>query len=184
MKCFLRVPQLLCSFPAAQASKGNSQNFAYKTCETTWWRTVYNRRDMHIIDLMLIEETASDERKEDGRWRSRTTTEKRERLLSLVIWCHTKHVQVLVYLHTHALKAKIILLNVSSLLLLDHDGEDTHNIIDSTTAQTDWLTANRFFTPPRCSTTSSSRLSLGPFLVRSPIQSAFGQIRMLAKPLE
>ena len=35
VKCFLRVPQLLCSFPAAQASKGRSQKIIYKTCETT-----------------------------------------------------------------------------------------------------------------------------------------------------
>ena len=35
VKCFLRVPQLLCSFPAAQASKGNSQKIVYKSCETT-----------------------------------------------------------------------------------------------------------------------------------------------------
>ena len=41
VKCFLRVPQLLCSFPAAQASKGNSQKIVYKTCETTLSRRVY-----------------------------------------------------------------------------------------------------------------------------------------------
>lgn len=35
IKCFLRVPQLLCSFPAAQVSKGNSQKIVYETCETT-----------------------------------------------------------------------------------------------------------------------------------------------------
>ena len=35
VKCFLQVPQLLCSFPAAQASKGNSQKIVYKTWETT-----------------------------------------------------------------------------------------------------------------------------------------------------
>ena len=29
--CFLRVPQLYCSFPAAQASKRNSQKMVYKT---------------------------------------------------------------------------------------------------------------------------------------------------------
>ena len=37
VKWFLRVPQLLCSFPVAQASKGNSHKMDYKTCETTWW---------------------------------------------------------------------------------------------------------------------------------------------------
>ena len=31
VKCFLRVPQSYCSFPAAQASKGNSQKIVYKT---------------------------------------------------------------------------------------------------------------------------------------------------------
>ena len=29
VKCFLRVPQLFCSFPAAQASKKNSQKMVY-----------------------------------------------------------------------------------------------------------------------------------------------------------
>ena len=31
VECFLRVPHLYCSFPAAQASKGNSQKIVYKT---------------------------------------------------------------------------------------------------------------------------------------------------------
>ena len=35
VKYFLIVPQLLCSFPATQASKGNSQKIVNKTCETT-----------------------------------------------------------------------------------------------------------------------------------------------------
>ena len=41
VKCFLGVPQLVFSFPAAMASKENSHRIVYKTCELTWWRTVY-----------------------------------------------------------------------------------------------------------------------------------------------
>ena len=35
VKCFWRVPKLYCSFPAAGASKGNSQKIVYKTPDPT-----------------------------------------------------------------------------------------------------------------------------------------------------
>ena len=35
VRCFLGVPQLVCSFPAAKASKKNSQRIVYKTYEAT-----------------------------------------------------------------------------------------------------------------------------------------------------
>ena len=41
VKYFPEVTQLLCSFPAAKASKGNSQKIVYKTCEITWWQRGY-----------------------------------------------------------------------------------------------------------------------------------------------
>ena len=35
VKCFLRVPHMFCNFPAAQASRGDSQKIVYKTSYPT-----------------------------------------------------------------------------------------------------------------------------------------------------